>query len=61
MHRLIFQWATFALVLAVAVVPAWLGLHYRHFLPYMGAMVSFAILAVIWLRLFRRDRDVADE
>lgn len=61
MRRLLFQWATFSIVLAVAVVPAWLGVHFRQFMPYMGGMAFFAILAVIWLRLSLSGRNIADE
>ncbi len=61
MRRLLFQWVTFSIVLAVAVVPAWLGVHFRQFMPYMAGMTLFAILAVIWLRLSRSVRNVSDE
>ena len=61
MRSFLLQWATFLVVLAVAVVPAWLGIHFRHFISYMGWMAAFAVLAVIWLRLSRSRRGAADD
>ena len=50
MRSLAARWAMFLAILAIAVVPAWLGEHFRSFLPFVGAVAAFAVLTTAWLR-----------
>ncbi|EAQ02301.1 hypothetical protein OB2597_19501 [Pseudooceanicola batsensis HTCC2597] len=61
MRRFVLDWASFLVVLAIVVVPAWLGLHFRHFLPYLGFVAVFSVGAVAWLRLTRRNGGETDD
>ncbi|WP_204318818.1 hypothetical protein [Pseudooceanicola aestuarii] len=48
-------------VLAIVVVPAWMGLHFRHFLPYLGCLAVFGAATVTGLGLTRRKGGIADD
>ncbi|UOA15869.1 hypothetical protein [Sulfitobacter dubius] len=61
MRDFILKWLMFLPILAVAVIPAWFGLHFRGFLQYIGWIGLFSVLAVVWLRLTRRKPGQDDE
>lgn len=50
------SWIGFAATVAVLFVPAWQGLHFRSFLPFLGLAVLAAVAGVTLLWLMR-DRD----
>ncbi|UYV37253.1 hypothetical protein N4R57_20250 [Rhodobacteraceae bacterium D3-12] len=61
MPNFLLQWLTFLPVLALAVVPAWLGIHFRDFLYYLGCIVFFAVVALVWLHQARKQPDQNDD
>lgn len=61
MRSFLLQWLTFLPVLALAVVPAWLGIHFRDFLHYLGWIALFAVVALVWLHRARKRSEREDD
>lgn len=61
MRVFLIHWLTFLPILAIAVIPAWLGMHYRSFLPYLGFILLFTAVAVIWLLLTKCSEEPSDD
>lgn len=57
MRKFILEWAIALPIFALAIVPAWMGLHFRFFLPYLGFIALFAVASVVWLIMMgKQDR-----